>query len=67
MNETILKADWQNIKGKVREQWGKLTGDDIDEIAGQKDQLIAKVRKRYGRSVEEAEREIRDWERSLDA
>ncbi|MDF1819481.1 MAG: CsbD family protein [Immundisolibacteraceae bacterium] len=61
MDNEKLKGNWNIVKGKVKEQWGKLTDDDIDRVGGQFDQLVGEIQKRYGITREEAEREIRDW------
>lgn len=62
MNKDILEGQWTRLKGKVRERWGKLTNDDLDEIAGKRDQLLGAIQKRYGYARDEAERELEDWE-----
>lgn len=64
MNEDTLKGQWMQLKGKVREQWGKLTNDDIDQIHGQTQQLIGRIQERYGIAREEAERQVNDWMRA---
>ena len=56
MNADIIKGNWSQLKGKFREQWGELTDDDFDKIAGRKDQLAGKLQEKYGYSREEAER-----------
>ena len=53
------------MKGRVKEQWGKLTDDELDEIEGKRDQLVGKIQKQYGLSKEEAERQVGDWEGRL--
>lgn len=62
MNEDIAKGNWKQFKGKVKEQWGKLTDDDIDVIAGKRDQLVGKVQERMGLAQDEAEKQVADWE-----
>lgn len=62
MNKDILEGQWTKLKGEVRERWGKLTNDDLDEIAGKRDQLLGAIQKRYGYARDEAERELEDWE-----
>lgn len=57
MNEDILKGKWNEMKGSLKEKWGKLTDDDIDRAAGKRDQLIGVLQKSYGYSRDEAERE----------
>ena len=58
MNWDRIEGNWKQLKGKVKEQWGKLTDDDIDVIAGKKDQLVGKLQEQYGVSKDEAERQI---------
>ena len=64
MQWDIVEGNWKQLKGKVKEQWGKLTDDDIDRIAGKKDQLIGRLQEAYGIGREDAERQIRDFEDS---
>lgn len=55
------KGKWAQLKGKAKEKWGELTNDDLDVIEGKRDQLAGKIQERYGRSKEEAEKEVDDW------
>ena len=64
MNEDTIAGNWKQFKGKVKEQWGKLTDDDFDVIAGKRDQLAGKVQERYGIAKDEAERQVSAWEGS---
>jgi len=61
MNEDILQGKWAQLKGKVKEQWGKLTDDDLDVIAGKQDQLEGRLQERYGYAKDQAQKEINDW------
>jgi uncharacterized protein YjbJ (UPF0337 family) len=61
MNEDTLKGQWLQIKGNVRERWGKLTNDDMDQIQGGAEQLIGKVQERYGIAKDAAKREVDEW------
>jgi uncharacterized protein YjbJ (UPF0337 family) len=61
MNEDTLKGKWEQLKGKVRTKWAKLTDDDVERVGGAKDQLVGKIRERYGHTKEDAEREVDDW------
>ncbi|EBU8132022.1 CsbD family protein [Salmonella enterica subsp. enterica] len=56
-----VEGNWLQAKGKVREQWGKLTDDDLDVIAGRRDQLEGKLQERYGYAKDQARKEIDDW------
>lgn len=58
-----IKGSWAQTKGAVKEQWGKLTDDDLMEIKGRREQLVGKIQTRYGISHEEAEAQVSGWER----
>jgi len=58
MNTDQIKGNWKQLKGKIKEKWGKLTDDDLTVINGQTDQLLGKLQERYGYSKEQAEREL---------
>jgi uncharacterized protein YjbJ (UPF0337 family) len=62
MNRDQLEGQWKDLKGKAREHWGKLTDDDLDVVAGKRDQLIGRIQQRYGRTKEDAEREVNEFE-----
>jgi uncharacterized protein YjbJ (UPF0337 family) len=61
MNEDTLKGQWTQLKGTIREQWGKLTDDDLDQIQGRSEQLVGKIQERYGIARDEARREVAEW------
>ena len=67
MNDDILEGKWAQLKGKVKEQWGKLTDDEIDELDGKKDQLVGKVQERYGIARDQAARDVDNWLRNTAA
>jgi uncharacterized protein YjbJ (UPF0337 family) len=60
MNEDILKGKWQEIKGRVKEKWGKLTDNDLREIEGKGEKLLGLLRKKYGYIRDKAELEYKD-------
>ncbi|MGE0158472.1 MAG: CsbD family protein [Gemmatimonadales bacterium] len=62
MNRDTLKGRWTQLKGQAREQWGKLTDDDLDQIEGRSEQLVGKIQERYGIARDEAERQVNSWE-----
>jgi len=62
MNKDTVEGNWKQLKGKVKEQWGKLTDDDFDVIAGKRDQLLGRIQERHGISRDEAEKQVKDWE-----
>jgi uncharacterized protein YjbJ (UPF0337 family) len=57
MNKDILEGKWTEMKGKVKEQWGKLTDDDLNQAEGRAERLIGLLQQRYGYARDEAERE----------
>jgi uncharacterized protein YjbJ (UPF0337 family) len=61
MNWTQIEGKWDQIKGDIRSQWGKLTDDDMDNMGGKKDKLVGKIVERYGVAKDEAEQQIDSW------
>jgi uncharacterized protein YjbJ (UPF0337 family) len=57
-----IKGSWSQTKGAVKEQWGKLTDDDLLTIEGRRDQLVGKIQTRYGISHDQAEAQVSAWE-----
>ena len=62
MNWDTMNGQWKQLRGKIKEQWGDLTDDDLDRIEGKRDQLLGAVQKRYGIAREEAETQLRKFE-----
>ena len=58
MNLEQLEGKWDQVKGQIKEKWGKLTDDDLTAINGKKEKLLGKMRERYGLGKEEAERQL---------
>ena len=63
MNKDQVQGNWKQLKGKVKEQWGKLTDNDLTEIEGNMDQLAGRVQERYGIQRDEADRQIKEIRR----
>ena len=63
MNWEQIQGNWKQLTGQAKEQWGKLTDDDIDVVAGRREQLAGKLQERYGLAKEEAERQVAEWQR----
>jgi uncharacterized protein YjbJ (UPF0337 family) len=61
VNKDILGGKWKQIRGKIREEWGELTDDDMDRVAGNYDQFVGVLQERYGHSREEAEQEVDEF------
>ncbi|RTF17992.1 CsbD family protein [Serratia marcescens] len=62
MNKDQADGNWKQLKGKVKEKWGKLTDDDLTVIEGKREQLVGKIQERYGYQKEAAEKEGKAWE-----
>jgi uncharacterized protein YjbJ (UPF0337 family) len=65
MNWDRISGNWTQWKGRIQERWGKLSHDQLDVIAGRRDQLSGRIQEVYGLTKEEAERQLRNWERNL--
>jgi len=64
MNQDRIQGRWKLLTGKLKEQWGKLTDDDLDVIAGRRDQLLGRIQQRHGLAKDEADRQVRAFERT---
>ena len=62
MNWDRIQGNWKQVVGKAKAQWGKLTDDDLDIVAGRRDQLAGRIQERYGIAKDEVEKQISDWE-----
>jgi len=65
MNQDIIKGKWSQLRGKLKEKWGKLTDDDVNQLAGHRDYLIGRLQERYGIAKDDADRQITEFECSL--
>ena len=65
MNEDKIKGQWKQLAGKLKTKWGKLTDYDLQVADGNAEYLAGKIQERYGIARDEAERQIRDFDRSL--
>lgn len=64
MNKDQVIGNWEQLKGKAREQWGRLTDDQLTQIKGNREQLAGRVQESYGIAKEEAEKQIKAWEKA---
>jgi uncharacterized protein YjbJ (UPF0337 family) len=62
MNWDRIEGNWKQLKGTVKEKWGKLTDDDFDMLAGKRDKLVGKIQERYGCTKDEADAQVKKWE-----
>ena len=56
-----IEGNWKQFKGKIKEQWGHLTDDDLDKIAGKREQLEGKIQERAGITKDAARKDVDDW------
>ncbi len=56
-----IEGNWKQFKGKVKEQWGKLTDDDLDQMDGARDQLEGKIQERYGLQKDQVRKDVDSW------
>ncbi len=66
MANDVLKGMWKQMRGQVKQSWGKLTDDDLTEIDGKRDKLVGKLQERYGWDHAKAEAELDDFMRRND-
>jgi uncharacterized protein YjbJ (UPF0337 family) len=62
MNCNRIQGNWKQVTGKAKVQWGKLTNDDLEIIAGHRDQLAGNIQERYGVAKDDAEKQISEWQ-----
>jgi uncharacterized protein YjbJ (UPF0337 family) len=67
MNWDQIEGKWKQLKGSARQKWAKLTDDDLEFIAGNRDQFAGRLQERYGIAKEDAEKQLEDWQKRLDA
>ena len=62
MNWDRIEGNWKQFKGTAKAKWGKLTDDELDVIAGKRDQLVGKIQEAYGITRETTERQLAQWQ-----
>jgi uncharacterized protein YjbJ (UPF0337 family) len=60
-----IAGNWKQLRGEARKQWGKLTDDEMDVIAGERDKLAGQLQEKYGIAKDEANRQIDQWANNL--
>jgi uncharacterized protein YjbJ (UPF0337 family) len=65
MNEDVLEGNWKMLRGRIREKWGELTDDEVDQIAGKRDRLAGMLQAKYGYTKDEISRQIDDFLREF--
>jgi len=64
MNQDQMQGNWQQVKGKLREKWGELTDDELEQTKGNRDQIAGKIREKYGIAKDEAQQQVAQVESS---
>lgn len=65
MNDDQFEGQWDRMKGSVREHWGRLTDDDVEEVRGKRENLLGKIQQKYGDTKEAAEEKLKEFERKF--
>jgi uncharacterized protein YjbJ (UPF0337 family) len=65
MNWDRASGEWKQLRGKVKQKWAKLTDDDLTYIDGHRDQLVGRLQERYGIARDQAEKQLKEWERQI--
>ena len=60
-----ISGNWAHWRDRIRERWSRLSNDELDSVAGRRDLLVGRIQKAYGLGSDEAERQLRNWERNL--
>lgn len=66
MDWNRIEGNWKQFKGKIKEKWGDLTDDDLDKIAGRRDQIEGLIQQRYGLTKDEARKQVDQWFKALE-
>ena len=62
MNWDRIYGKWKQMKGALRERWGKLNEDELEQMAGRRERLVGKIQERYGCARDEADKQVKEWE-----
>jgi uncharacterized protein YjbJ (UPF0337 family) len=66
MNWEQVEGRWEHLTGLAKENWGKLTEDDLDKISGKRELLTSKIQETYGVTRREADKQVWDWGKSVE-
>jgi uncharacterized protein YjbJ (UPF0337 family) len=67
MNTDIIKGNWKQLTGRIKQQWGELTDNDLTAAEGSRDYLAGKIQERYGIAKDAAMDQVRDFEKRIDS
>jgi uncharacterized protein YjbJ (UPF0337 family) len=65
MNWDRIQGSWKQFRGRIQQQWGKLSDDDLEQVEGRRVELIGKIQERYGIAKDTAERQVDEWLRKV--
>jgi uncharacterized protein YjbJ (UPF0337 family) len=65
MNKDTIQGNWKQLVGKARQKWGDLTDDELQRTKGNREEMVGLIQEKYGRSKDEAEREVDAWMSSV--
>jgi len=65
MNWDRIEGNWKQFKGSALQQWGKLTDDQLDVVAGKRDLLLGKIQEAYGITQDETEKQLAEWQKRV--
>jgi len=66
MDWNRVEGNWKQLKGRAKQQWGKLTDDDLAMIHGRREELAGKIQERYGLATEAAQKQVDEWAKTAD-
>jgi uncharacterized protein YjbJ (UPF0337 family) len=66
MDWNRVEGNWKQLKGRAKQQWGKLTDDDLTAAAGRREELVGKVQQRYGMAMDVARKQVDEWASKAD-
>jgi len=66
MNWDRIEGNWKQFKGSALQQWGKLTEDQLDVVAGKRDVLLGRIQEAYGISKDETEKQLAEWQQRVE-
>jgi uncharacterized protein YjbJ (UPF0337 family) len=61
MDWNRVEGSWKQLMGKAKQQWGRLTDDDLTKVAGRREELAGKVQERYGLAKDAAQKQVDEW------
>ncbi|WP_018863925.1 MULTISPECIES: CsbD family protein [Thioalkalivibrio] len=66
MDWNRVQGNWKQFKGKVKARWGRFTDDELESVAGKRDELSGRIQEQYGVTKDEAEKQIKEFEKKVD-